>query len=99
MTQGELPFFQRESETSRLAAVSVYEAAPPLRQRVWEYIHAHGGHGATTAEIVEGLGLKGSTVRPRVVELREAGRLETTGRQRKTASGRFAAVHVAVEVG
>lgn len=92
-----LPFFQRTSETSRLAAVSMYERAPTVRERVWEYVHLQGGRGATNEEIGAALGLGSGTVCPRVVELRDEGRLEAAG-VRPTRSGRRATVHVAVEL-
>ncbi len=91
-----LPPFQRHSATSRKAAISMHEKAPTARRLVWETIHARGARGATAEEICRVTGLRGSTVRPRLVELREAGRI-VAGGQRKTSSNRFAVVHVAVE--
>lgn len=95
--QPTLPYFQRTSKTSRTASVSMYETAPSLRARVWRHLCACREYGATTEEIIRALDMKGSTVRPRIVELREQGFVATTDRVRKTKAGRNAAVHVAIK--
>lgn len=92
-----LPPFQRHSDTSREAAVRMYEKAPTIRRKVYEFIYSRGKAGATAAEVKAALGLRGSTVRPRIVELRQRGLVATTGRTRLTPSKRRASVNVATE--
>lgn len=85
-----LPPFARDYETSREAALSVYETAPTLRARVWRHLRETGG--ATEEETEAALGLAGNTCRPRIWELRKAGMVEDSGDRRSTRSGRQAVV-------
>lgn len=90
------PPYQRHSDTSRAAADSVAEVTGALRVRVFRAIEASGTHGMTAAELETALHLDGSTVRPRVCELIEMGRVCDSGERRETPSGRKARVLVAL---
>lgn len=87
--------FQRHSETSRASAEAVKPCAATLREKVFELIRYTGSYGLTDIEIQKGLGMEGSTQRPRRIELLRAGRIRQNGK-RRTPSGREAAVWVAV---
>jgi predicted transcriptional regulator len=76
--------------TSRAAAKSVSGITGALRQRVYRYVCEHGG--ATEEEIADGLGMRRSTVCPRVWELLRDGYVVDSGETRKTTSGRQARV-------
>lgn len=84
------------TETSRAAAESIKESAPNLRERIHAAIAAVGWPGMTRDEIAQQTGISPNTVRPRVIELINAGRLYVTTHQRRTASGRKAQVIRAV---
>lgn len=62
---------------------------------ILEVIENHVEHGLTDEELQHGIGLEGSTQRPRRVELLRAGLIKDSGRTRATASGRQATVWVA----
>ena len=66
-----------------------------MRGRVLHAIHA-SAYGLTAQEIEDRTGIAGNTVRPRLVELRDAGLIVEGPRFRKTRSGRWAVVWVAV---
>lgn len=83
--------YQRNSETSRLAAESSRPRAPTDRATILEYLLAQGERGATNEEISDALGIKLQTVCPRVLELRQADQVVSAGR-RATRSGRLAEV-------
>jgi len=80
------------TQTSKDAAADIREHASGLRARVLAFIASRGSYGATAQEIENALGMNGSTVRPRLVELRENGCVRDDLDTRKTASGRNAAV-------
>ncbi len=88
----ELPPHQRTSPTSRAAAVSIRESVAPRQAAVYAFVAARGDHGATNAEIADGLGMPIQSVCPRVCELRSLGRLVSAGKTRPTATGRPAQV-------
>jgi len=86
------------TETSKAAADSMQESATGLRKRVLDHIAETKG-GATCEEICNALDLSGSTVRPRLWELRgnpESSRrpvlVHDSGKRRPTSSGRAAVV-------
>jgi hypothetical protein len=85
-----------KTETSKEAAESMVTMVGTQRHRVWEFVHEQGARGATSQEIEVGLGLSGNAVRPRLVELRAAGKVIKVNNTRETASGRRARVHIAV---
>ncbi len=89
--------FQGHSPTSREAAQEAQRNASVLRRKVFQFIHAQGADGATDDEVQFGLGLDGSTQRPRRVELVRSGAVLSSGQFRKTRSGRNAIVWIASE--
>ena len=83
----------KSSATSTAAAAELNETKRQIdREKVYRYIAERLWSGATREEIGYDLGMMGDTVRPRVVELMEAGRIIASGRFRKTRSGRDASV-------
>ena len=89
----QLPF-QRHSDTSREAAESMTEVAPNLRERVYRAIKSSPA-GLTAEEACTLTGIKGDTLRPRIVELVGQNRIRVAGK-RPTKSGRKADVWVAL---
>lgn len=91
-----LPLFMQpapahnRTRTSVDAAHAIKPHVETLRGKVLTYLA--GCSGATAQEIETALGLAGSTVRPRLVELRETGCVRDSGRTRLTASRRKAVV-------
>lgn len=75
---------------SREAARQETGRAETLRRRVLEAFEAFGA--ATADECAEELGESVLAVRPRLSELRAAGKLEDTGQRRRNASGKLATV-------
>ena len=82
------PAFQRHSEESQLAALSMQRTTPTLRQRVYELLKAEP---CTDEEIAQKLSLNPSTARPRRIELLQDRLIVEVG-TRVTKSGRKAAV-------
>jgi hypothetical protein len=78
--------------TSRAAAQRIAPTVTTIRGRVLDYVRSRGTHGATDEEIQRGVGLEGSTQRPRRVELYVQGWITDSGQRRVTASGRRAVV-------
>lgn len=87
--------FQRDSETSRAAAVSVRGNAKSYRTAVLAYLRGRGPHGATNSEMSEALGMQLSTVCARCNELQKKNLVIDSGNRRKTATGRSATVWIA----
>jgi len=82
-----LPPFQRHSETSRQAAVSMHQPAKFIRQQVLEWFRANGP--ATDQELFAAMApMPENTLRPRRCELRDQGLLEDTGDSKPSPSGR-----------
>ncbi len=92
-TQPPLPPFVASSDTSYAAAVAKRPTAPAQRQQVYATLVASGP--LTAEQICEHLGLDGSSVRPRLIELRNQGDVLDTGQRRRTRAGRFAVVWAA----
>ena len=90
-----LPLFSAP-DTSRDAAEAIAQHTPRLRAVVLAALRGAAG-GLTAAEIESVTGLSGNTIRPRIIELCEAGQVETNGEQRRTPSGRNARVYVATD--
>lgn len=81
--------------TSKAAAESVSPTtAKTVRNAIYAYIELRGDTGATREEIENHMGIDGNTIRPRVVELINEGRVIGTDMQRKTSNGRNAEVLV-----
>jgi len=93
------PPAQAHSDTSRDAAEAVRPDANRLRSVVYAAIRGAGPDGLTDEEGIGRTGLSPSTYRPRRVELVAGGMVRESGRTRKTASGRKAAVWVATDGG
>lgn len=72
--------------TSKAAARDIQPHAGTLRARILEHIRSRGIDGATDLEIERDTGIKGSTVRPRRGELRDAGLIHKTDRVRGRAA-------------
>jgi len=69
----DLPPYQAHSETSLQAAIRALSFAKTARGKVYRYLRDQGLEGATDAEMQAALGMRGSTQRPRRVELVDAG--------------------------
>ena len=65
---------QEHSRPSREAAAKAEGFRTSQQRMIWEFLASHED-GRTTEEICIALGLDGSTVRPRLVELDEQGRI------------------------
>lgn len=88
------------SATSEAAAAQIRPKAVTLRAQVFLAIGAAGAVGVTADELERDLGMKGSTLRPRIVELRDGmGLIEVAAHKRPTASGRTADVYVLTDMG
>lgn len=85
-----IPAFQSHSETSRLAALSMYEQASNLQRTLLDWLDAKGG--LTDEEMQTITGMPPSTQRPRRVELVRKGIVRDSQQRRQTASGRLAVV-------
>lgn len=83
-------------DTSEDAAEAIKPDAAAIRERVFDYVRATGVFGAIEQEIEGGLGLPGNTVRPRLWELENDGRIVKSTRTRQTRAGRKARVYVAL---
>lgn len=86
-----------KKETSRAAAKAAEPKAGTIRRKVLDHIRAYAGTGRTRDEIEAGLGVGGSTVRPRVLELVQAGFVVETRFTRKTRAGLDSFVLMAAE--
>ena len=94
---GDLPPYQKGSDTSREAARSVAEDAPTKRAEVYGYILARGDAGATDAEIERGLSMLRQSVCGRRNELVRLRMIRDSGRRRTSPqTERLCAVWVAV---
>lgn len=97
---GPVPDFRppsvRDSPTSRAAAEAVAPRATSYREQVFRAIQAAGENGLTDEEGVNVTGIGSSTWRPRRYELADAGRIRDSKRTRRTNSGCWAVVWVAV---
>lgn len=87
--------FQRESSTSRKAALDNYPRSGTQRESILKMVALHAEDGRTRDELCVALGLDVSSVNPRIAELKEGGWIEQDGdRTRKTRRGSEAAVMV-----
>lgn len=82
------------TDTSKEAASGVKLSAARYRTMTFNMLREHGP--MTADEVAKALNLSVLTIRPRVSELRNAGRIADTGERRKNISGRNAAVWRAV---
>lgn len=89
-----VPPFQSHSATSKRAAHSIKKHIGPLHQRVLDYLNAHP-EGATDEQLSDALQLNGSTLRPRRLELFEAGRIiKHPTREGRTKAGNSAVLWI-----
>lgn len=98
MTQNQFDFTGRPpilgtAPTSRKAAADIMPKIGSMRWRVLEAIRQSTG-GLSAEQIEHAAGLSGNTVRPRLVELREAGLIFDSGAKIKTTSGKEAVVWI-----
>ncbi len=91
-----MPPHQRR-DTSHMAAARIETSATNLRGKVYRHIRSRKHWGATDIEIQHALAMNPSTQRPRRIELTQKGLVRDSGHRRRTPSGRYAAVWVAVE--
>jgi hypothetical protein len=92
-----VPPHQRQSDTSRAAAISKLETANTERAKVYRHIRQQGSYGATDEEIADAIGdPTRNTAGPRRRELVIAEVVEDSGQRRQTRRGRQATVWVAV---
>jgi predicted ArsR family transcriptional regulator len=80
----------RQTETSKAAAESMKADAGLIRSAVVAALQRHGPMTADQCAVA--LTLDKLSVRPRLSELRELGRVEDSGERRSNASGRSAIV-------
>lgn len=91
----EIPPYQQHSNTSKQAAKDIIPHLGCLQHKVYSLIALSGARGLTDIEIETESDLKGSTIRPRRIELLNKGLIKDSGKTRKTPSGRSATVWVA----
>lgn len=82
------PPSQRHSATSVQAASEIHTRTAELREKVYDYLKAHGP--ATDEQVQEALGMNPNTQRPRRIELVDLRRVRDSQRTAKTRSGRDA---------
>jgi DNA-binding IclR family transcriptional regulator len=86
--------YQPHSETSKAAAKAVTPNAKTQRETVLAAIRQAGTRGLTAGELEDALHLSGSSIRPRLVELRRQGLVKESGFTRPTSSRREATVYI-----
>lgn len=91
---GGLPPFERDSETSRAAALSQIGVTGKMRTRVLKLLREYGAAGLIDEQIGEILDMGLNTVRPRRRELVLLHLVVDSGRQRLTRSARRATVWI-----
>lgn len=87
--------YQAHSETSQAAAESILPTAGSILGKVLRALRV-SLTGRTNDELQVELGIGGSTIRPRVVDLVARGLVKDSGYKRPTRTGRDAVVWVAV---
>jgi hypothetical protein len=95
----DLPLFRYPAQpgfkaggTSRDAARAVAAGAPNVREKVFDAIAASEPRGLTADEAASAVGRKPAYIRPRISELRAAGRIMPSGELRKNESNLSAKV-------
>ena len=89
---GGLPPYQKESDTSKAAAIGIKESVSDLQMRVLRMLAGLGEKGATDHQLVKYLNRIKDTVAPRRRELYLKGLVEDSGLRRETPSGKKATV-------
>lgn len=91
--------YSGSTEATRQTSIEAANAIEPVKQSLKDIIYqaflAVGVTGLTDDEIFTRTQIDLNTIRPRRVELFNAGKIEVTGRKRQTRSGRNAAVWIA----
>jgi len=82
----------KENTTSKEAAEAVAPDAATMRASALFYLGQNYPGGFTADEVASGLGLSVLSIRPRISELNNAGKIERTGERRKNQSGHSAIV-------
>ncbi len=88
----QMPPWQRHSDTSRAAAISMYATAPTKRARVYRELLAALPGGLTDEELQDRLHMNPSTQRPRRIELEKERLVYDSHEERMTRAGRAAVV-------
>jgi hypothetical protein len=83
-------------DTSEQAAESMKPTAGLIRGWVECWLRDRGAHGATEQEVEDALSLPGNTIRPRLWELENTGKIVKSPDKRQNRSGRYARVYRAV---
>lgn len=96
LTQPHTYLPREPADTQVEAAARVAPKTPTQRQRVHTFIGSRGPMGATDEEIGYALNLSQNSVRPRRLELVEAGLVKDSERRRNTVGGNPAIVWVVV---
>ena len=86
----------RRIDTSEDAAADAADGAPFYRLMVLQDLNMNGP--STADEVADRLNQSPLTIRPRVSELRTAGKIRDTGARRRNASGKSAAVWELVKI-
>jgi hypothetical protein len=94
-----LPPYQRESETSRGAAVAVRDDVQGHKRMIHNWLISRGQLGGTYTEIADGTGILPQTVTARINSMRMSDGTVSTNGKRKTAYGHQATIYVAVTGG
>ena len=90
-----MPHFQAHSETSRLAALALYETSGEKSAAVLELLRSRYPAGCTDDEGRAALSMHPNTYRPRRCELRDAGLVEEAPARRLSEAKRPMTVWVA----
>lgn len=85
-----LPLFS-DHDTGKEAAERISPFTSRMRGKVLEALRINA-EGLTAQEMEKETGMPGNSVRPRIIELSEAGMIETTGEYRLTEAKRRAKV-------
>lgn len=84
-------------ETSREAAEAHAVGFREMRDKIFDVITAAGATGLTPDEVALAMGADILSVRPRISELRDEGRVAPNGERRRNAKNNSAAVVVAAQ--
>lgn len=95
--RNQVPLWPSGADTSRAAALSIYEVTGRLRRAVFDRIRAAGPAGTTCDAVEADLGGRHQTISARVKELLDMDVIVDSGRRAATRSGRSARVYVADE--
>ncbi len=86
----------RGIDTSKEAAVAIAPKLGRLQSITLQAIRLAANKGATAHELCDLLGMDGTSIQPRISELRRMARIEDSGQRRRNISGVSAIVWIAV---